>query len=280
MNRRLSSPQKLPYTTKQLLEFYKAKAVPLLPKPADNGIISVEEQEAEFRSLKASLHHKTRFFFVVNLHEMKLREVHGVENCLGYADKSFDFYRYLDIVHAEHSLPHTNSSRAMLEGLNTGKVKLKFIKHRYNTLMALRDSKGDNHLCKRMACVFQFNKKDQLTEYLNEFTILTKFDGEPFQILRDSTMKENEKILDDLLELAKYNFKKLKIFSDQHLQILRIYAYNKKMLVQEIAKELNIMKSSVTEQNKRIIEKAEKVFSKEFETAREVALHLKRAELM
>jgi|GEM_PF-2959751 len=269
-------------TTKELLNLYKLTAVPLLEVAEDNAMVSEERQAAKFNSLTAALEGEG-FFFVVNLHTMELQDIYGVEKLLGYSHHSFDFYRYLDIVHPSHVYPNTEASKATLTGLYKGEIPLHFYTHRYNSEIALRKYDGNYIFCKRTACVFQFNKKNQLTAYINIFTVIsTEYTGQPFSVSSASDEGENATILHDLLELAKRNFEKLKYFTDREMDVLEQYAYSEgnRVPVSEIALRLGVEKSTVIEYNKRIISKAEIPFRKKFSSAYDVALQLKKAKLI
>ncbi len=268
-----------PPSINDLLAAYKAKFVARLPNDNDNKRVHIKRQEAELRSLKATLHNE-RFFLVIDLHEMEVSHRGGINQWLGYSDKDFDFYTYLKIIHPHHLNVHTITSKAMLDGLNKGEIKLEFMKHRYNSLIALKHYKGHYLLCKRMACVFQYNKKNQLTEYINEFTILGEFREEAFTVKSASDKEENEILLTRLLETAKQNFEKMKVFSETQLQMLRVYAYNRETSVEQTAQIFRVKKNTTLTHNKRIIESAEDFFAKKFASAREVAEHLKLAELL
>lgn len=269
-------------TAKELLNLYKKLSVPLLETDQENRMVSEESQTAKFNSLKAALEGEG-FFFVVNLHTMTIESVYGVEKLLGYPDHNFDFYRYLNIIHPSHVFPHTESSRAALDGLSKGDVPLHFYTHRFNSEIALRKYDGNYIFCKRTACVFQYNIKNQLTAYLNIFTVIsTEYSGQPFSISSASDEGENAIILNDLLELSKHNFEKLKYFTEREMDVIEQYAYTEgnRVPVNDIAKRLGVEKSTIIEYNKRIIAKAEIPFKKKFASAYEVALQLKKAKLI
>lgn len=270
------------FTTKELLNLYKKSAVPLLEVAEDNTMVSEERQAAKFNSLKAALEGEG-FFFVVNLHTMELENIYGVEKLLGYSHHNFDFYRYLDIIHPSHIYPNTEASKATLEGLYKGEIPLHFYTHRYNSEIALRKYNGNYIFCKRTACVFQFNKKNQLTAYINIFTVIsTEYTGQPFSVSCASDEGESATILNDFLELSKCNFEKLRYFTEREMDVIEQYAYSEenRVPVNEIAKRLGVEKSTVIEYNKRIISKAEIPFRKKFSSAYEVALQLKKAKLI
>ncbi len=274
MDKSLSSSKILP--PKELLATYKAQAARLLPEPDYFKMIPHEEQMRELEHLKETIHYE-RFFFVVNLHKMEIEYVNGVERWLGYRETSFDFLKYLTLIHPEHATAHNITSITLIEGLMKGDWNIEFMKHRYITEMALRHSDGHYLLCKRLACIFQYDDRRRLLEYINEFTIIREYNNDPFTVRATSDEGKNLVWLNEFLARAQKAFQEKNLFGFQELRILRKYAYNENISLLQIANAFKIQESTVVTYNKRILEKAEALYSKRFSNAREVALVLREA---
>ena len=266
-------------SAKELLETYRQQSARLLPEPIYKKMVPEEEQMAELEHLKETIQYG-RFFFVVNLHTMELQHQHGIERWLGYKDKDFDFYTYLKLIHPAHVAAHNITSTTLIEGLMSGDWNIEFMKHRYITSAALQHKDGHYLLCKRLACIFQYNDKNQLLEYINEFTVVGAYNGEPFSVRATNDQGEELQWLQDFLERTQRIFQEKNLFSFQELRILRKYAYHDQLSVADIAKAFKIQESSVITYHKRILEKANHLFSNKFSNAKQVAIVLKQQGLL
>ncbi len=260
---------------RELLAFYQSQSARLLPLPSYKKMIPQEEQNTELAHLKETIHYE-RFFFVVNLHEMKIEHLNGIERWLGYKENDFDFLTYLSLIHPEHAALHNITSITLIEGLMKGDWNIEFMKHRYITDIALRHRDGHYLLCKRLACIFQYDERRRLLEYINEFTIIRKYNGEPFTVRGTSDEGKDLEWMNTFLERTKQAFQNKNLFGFQELRILRKYAYNNKISVAQIANAFKVQESTIATYNKRILEKAENLYAKRFTNARQVALVLKK----
>ena len=86
--------------------------------------------------------------------------------------------------------------------------------------------------------------------------------------------------LQDFLERTQRIFQEKNLFSFQELRILRKYAYHDQLSVADIAKAFKIQESSVITYHKRILEKANHLFSNKFSNAKQVAIVLKQQGLL
>ena len=272
MDRSLSTSKVLP--PKELLAMYKDQAARLLPEPSYKKMIPHEEQITELQHLKDTIHYE-RFFFVVNLHQMEIEHVNGVERWLGYNEKNFNFLKYLSLIHPEHCPAHNITSVTLIEGLMRGDWNIEFMKHRYITEMALKHSDGRYLLCKRLACIFQYDENRKLLEFVNEFTILREYNSDPFTVRATSDEGKDLEWLNEFLARAQKAFQDKNMFGFQELRILRKYAYNEDISVSQIANAFKVQESTVATYNKRILEKAEALYLKRFANAREVAMVLR-----
>ncbi len=264
---------------KELLQFYQSQSSRLLPDIEYNKQISPEEQKLEIENLKETVQYE-RFFFVVNLHKMEIQHVNGVKRWLGYEDKHFDFLKYLSLIHPEHVPAHNVTSITLIEGLMRGDWNIEFMKHRYITEMALRHIDGHYLLCKRLACIFQYDERRRLLEFINEFTIIRNHNGDPFTVRATSDEGKNLDWLNEFLARVQMAFQQKNLFGFQEIRILRKYAYNENISIAEIAKAFKIQESTVVTYNKRILEKAEDLYSKRFLNARQVALVLRESGML
>ncbi|MGC4234038.1 MAG: hypothetical protein QM594_13755 [Niabella sp.] len=275
MSKQLISTSKI-LSPKELLAFYKGQADRLLPNPEYNKMVPHSEQMAEIQHLKETIHYE-RFFFVVNLHKMEIEHVNGVQRWLGYDEKSFNFFKYLSLIHPEHCPAHNITSVTLIEGLMRGDWDIEFMKHRYITEMALRHSDGRYLLCKRLACIFQYDERRRLLEFVNEFTVLREYNSDPFTVRATSDDGKDLEWLNEFLARAQKAFQDKNMFGFQELRILRKYAYNDSISASEIANAFKIQESTVVTYNKRILEKAESLYCKRFANARQVAMVLREA---
>ncbi|MGC4038816.1 MAG: hypothetical protein QM764_22860, partial [Chitinophagaceae bacterium] len=72
--------------------------------------------------------------------------------------------------------------------------------------MALRHRDGRYLLCKRLACIFQYDERRKLLEFINEFTILGEFNHEPFKVRATSDDGHNLEWLNEFLARAQKAF--------------------------------------------------------------------------
>ena len=228
---------------RELLAFYQSQSARLLPLPSYKKMIPQEEQNTELAHLKETIHYE-RFFFVVNLHEMKIEHLNGIERWLGYKENDFDFLTYLSLIHPEHAALHNITSITLIEGLMKGDWNIEFMKHRYITDIALRHRDGHYLLCKRLACIFQYDERRRLLEYINEFTIIRKYNGEPFTVRGTSDEGKDLEWMNTFLERTKQAFQNKNLFGFQELRILRKYAYNNKISVAQIANAFKVQEST------------------------------------
>jgi hypothetical protein len=266
-------------TPRQLHAFYQSQAAELLPQISYNKMVPIAEQEEELRHLKETVHYE-RFFFIMNLHKMQIEFPNGIERWLGYNERDFSLLRYLEIIHPSHTAAHYITSVKLIEGLMRGDWNIEFMKHRYITNIALKHKKGHYLLCKRLACIFQYDEKRRLLEYINEFTIVGEYADEPYSVRATSDEGENLKWLNELLARTQKAFEEKNLFGFQEMRILRKYAYNDEISIAQVANAFKIQESTVITYNKRILEKAESLLSKRFANAKQVAYVLKEQGLV
>ncbi len=267
-------------TPKEMYASYKALSEKFLSECNYEKVVTVKDQAKEIELLKDTIHYE-RFFFTLDLHELKINNVHGVGKWLGYADKDFSLMKFLDIIHPAHVAAHHITATVLIEGLMRGDWNIEFMKHRYITNIALRHNKGHYLLLKRLASIFQYDKNHRLLEYLNEFTIVGEYKEQPYSIRAgDNTGGTTLQWLEDFLKRIHQAFEQKHLFGFQELRILRKYAYHTDASVDFIANTFKIKDSTVITYNKRILEKAEALFHKKFDNAKQVAFLLREQGLV
>lgn len=262
-----------------MYELYQEQRNSLLPLSEYTKVVSLEEQQKEIQLLKETIHFE-RFFFVLNLHDLKLEEVHGVEKWLGYSDKDFTILKFLQIIHPSHLEAHYLTASVIIGGLMRGDWQVEFMKHRYITSIALRHNKGHYLLFKRLASVFQYDDQHRLLEYVNEFTFVNEYKEEPYVIQAHNDDGSKLIWFQDVLERTRKAFENKNFFTFQELRILRKFAYIPKISAAEIAHAFKIKESTVITHKKRILAKAEQLFLKEFQTVKQLADYLKEQGLI
>lgn len=263
-----------PTTVEKSFEYFHMLTAKYLPLPEYNKQVTAAMQHNEIELLKETVRYE-RFFFVLDLHHWTIREVHGVGRWLGYDDDEFNLTTFLSIMHPVQTEAHNASATILIEGSMRGDWPIEFMKHRYVTQMALRHKNGDYLLVKRLASVFQYNEEHKLLEYINEFTILDQYRGEPYSI---RVAKGDGSYLNweaEMIERIKAFFKDKSLFSFQEIRILRKYAYHDDIDSKKISDFFKIKPSTIHTHHRRILKKAERLFNRKFENAREVAHYMK-----
>jgi hypothetical protein len=262
------------YNPKEMFAKYEAIRDKWLPEPQYEKVVSERRQKEEIKLLKETMHFE-RFFFVFNMQQLSLREVHGFQQWLGYPDKDFTVHQFLKIIHPQQNPAHHITAAALLEGLMRGDWPVEFMKYRFISNIALRHANGNYLLCKRLGSVFQHDTKGRLLEYINEFTIVGEYKEEPYTVRLINDKGEKHDWMEDVMNRLKAAFENKNLFGFQELRILRKYAYKPGILNAEIATSFKIKPSTVITYNKRILNKAEDLFKTRFDTAAQVGLFLR-----
>ena len=258
----------------QLNEYFRSLTAKYLPLPMYNKQVTEEMQLNEIELLKETVRYE-RFFFVLDLHHWKIRDVYGVDRWLGYSQEEFDMQKFLSIMHPVQAQAHNASATILIEGSMRGDWLIEFMKHRYVTQMALRNKDGEYLLCKRLASVFQYSDEHKLLEYINEFTILGPYREEPYSI---RVSKGDGSYLDweaEMIERIKTLFRNKNQFSFQEIRILRKYAYHPDIDAKIIAELFKIKLNTLHTHHQRILKKGALLFMRKFESAREIAHYMK-----
>ena len=266
-------------THKSYYEILKSQAGRLLPEAEYTGIVTAAQQAKEIKLLKNTLHYE-KFFFVINHHSFITEEVHGIKRWLGYAEKEFTIKKYFSIIHPAHLIAQMTSAYELLESFISGEWPIGFMSHSFINTIALQHANGEYLLFKRIAWPFQHDAENRLLSILNEFTLVGRYNNEPYTVRLADTDGNAIDWNDEMLKRTKHSFQKQMAFSLQEQRLLGKYAYNPGLTTAEIAAMFNIKDSTVITYKKRILSKAEKLFHQRFKTAKHVAEYLREQGLV
>jgi hypothetical protein len=233
-------------------------------------MVSLEEQKQEIELLKQTLGGE-RFFFIIDMADFEIYQTIGINQWLGYSDIQFSLRDYWEnIVHPQCKKSLLLIAHQLYSSLCIGKYPLQFMVQRYSSRVALRHRDGHYLLAKKTSSIFQYDDKNRLLSYLNEFTIIGDYNGESieprmYNSFGDREVEKEKEILEKTME----KFLEMKIFSAKELQTARILAYNSNATQSSIAKEFEVSRYTVDTFYKRFLEKARNFFGKEFRSATE-----------
>ena len=264
---------------KSYYEILKQQSSRLLPATEYSYMVPVAKQQEEIECLKNAVHYE-RFFFVVNNYDLNIEQVHGVKKWLGYSDKDFSYYKYASLIHPTHLLAQLTNVYGLLEDFMAGVYPLEFMAgFRFISCLALKHANGEYLFFKRLAWPFQFDNKNRLLSYMNEFTLLGKYKNESYSV-RLTDAAGNPVLFKKKAMHDAYAAIDNMPFSEQELNVLGIYAADNSLTAAKVAGTLNIKENTVITYKKRILNKAEKVFYRRFKTTADVAVFLKEQGLI
>lgn len=246
----------------------------------DQPCVSKKEQENELASIGKTIGSQ-RFVFVVDMTTFEITYQEGIQRWLGYSEKEFSLKQYWRLVHPGMQKMSHAVFLQMADILCRGHFKLEFMVQRYSSLTALKHYNGEYVLLKRTAAVFQYDKANRLKEYLNEFTIIGKYNGEPLTpvFFNDNGKPEAERgaiVMRQVIE----HFLGMKIFSVKELQVARMLAYDTGITQKSIAEALGRSPNTIDTYCKRFLRKARQFFHHEFISVSAAADYLKENGLL
>lgn len=261
-------------------EKLKSYVISLKVDNIHNLAVSARQQKSELDSLKRTIGSQ-RFFFVVDLSTFEITHQAGIDQWLGYSEKDFSLKQYWKLVHPGLQKTAHIVFVQMIDILCKGKFSLEFMVQRYSSLTALKHYNGEYLLLKRTASVFQYDKENRLTEYLNEFTIVGRYNGEPLSpvFFTDKGKPEEERgkiVMEQVLQ----KFLGLKTFSVNEFHVARLLAYETAITQKRIAEILGKSPNTIDTYCKRFLNKARSCFHHEFSSAVEAAIYLKKNGLL
>lgn len=245
------------------------------------SVVPKDDQHQEIELLKQTLGGE-RFFFIVDMPEFEILQSFGINRWLGYSDNDFNLDDYWEnVVHPQSKNSLLLIAHQLYGSLCTGMYPLQFMVQRYSSRIALRHRDGHYILVKKTSSVFDYNNKGQLTKYLNEFTIIGDYNGEPieprmYNSFGDREIEKEKEILSKTMQ----RFIDMKIFSAKELQTARILAYDVDASQNSIAEKFDVTRHTVDTFYRRFLEKARNFFGKEFRSATEAAVFLRKEGLL
>jgi hypothetical protein len=243
--------------------------------------ITAERQAIEINKLKATLNFE-QCFFVFNLPERRLENVHGFTTWFGYPDGSFNLRTYFNAIHPDfiESL-HVNAQAAFNTANNPGQA-VQFMHDKVVTNLPIRHRNGHYILTKRSLYPFQIDKSGLVTAYLNHFVLLKPFEETDSSNFRTG---QGENLINHEVEAA---VKKQRLLTSESEQIRQSFSTTEWQIISELIADPNITQTEIAEKlhikketiqktfNHRILKKARQRFSpNEFQSIKDVASFLK-----
>ncbi len=257
----------------------KKYVLSLMPPQPINYSVAKERQDKEIDMLKETLGGR-RFFFVTNLENFEIEQSHGIRKWLGYSENDFTMKTYLDIVHPGRKKSLIMVAMKLYDSLCKGNYTLNFMVQRYSSLVILKHYNGHYLEVNKISSVFQYDKKNRLTAYLNEFTIISHDDRQPLDPFFFTQHGHAEERGEEILQQTMEFFLQMKVFSERELQIARILAYHPTTTKSQMAATFNISVHTVSEYYERFLNKAREFFHQPFANATEAALYIKKEKLL
>ncbi|MBL7727966.1 MAG: hypothetical protein JNM68_09785, partial [Dinghuibacter sp.] len=223
-----------------------------------------------------------RFYFVVNLPDFELQQATGIQKWLGYPEKEFSLKKYWDhVVHPGRKQSLQLIVEEMYAMLCNGTFPLQFMVQRFAVLLPVKHYQGHYLLAKKTASIFQYDKKNRLVAYLDEFTIIGEYHEEPvgMRIFNETGERETEKEK-EIRTKAIERFLGMRVFSVNELQVARKLAYNPGITKPEIAREFDRSVHTIDTYYKRFLKKARGFFDSDFPTVQDAAGYLKNEGLL
>jgi DNA-binding CsgD family transcriptional regulator len=269
-------------TIPQDFEALKQFVITLFHTLPGEGVIPEATQQHEVRLLQQSLG-SGRFFFVVDLVNFEITECYGPNRWLGYSEKEFSLKQYWNIIHPGKQKALIAIAVQLYQALCTGHFQLEFMVQRYGSKIALKHYDGHYLVFQKISSVFQYDRQNRLTHYMNEFILLGKYEDYPeplrpvfFSAMGDEEIERGGEILKRTIE----QFVSMKVFSHNEMQVARMLAYDPLLRQADIAKNLNLSPHTIDTYCKRFLLKARTYFHHNFNSVTEAAVHLRKEGLV
>lgn len=248
-------------------------------------VVSEALQLQEVNLLKETLGGE-RFFFVIDMQTFSMQYPHGIYKWLGYSESEFTLKFYWDkVVHPSAKKSLLLVVMQMYEMLCSGKYPLEFMVQRFSTKIPLKHQNGKYLLTKKTSSVFQYDSRNRLLAYMDEFTIIGDYAGEAAtepRMYNATGALELEK-QKEIMFKAFEHFLQMKVYSVNELQMARKIAYNPTITQAEISIELDISKHTVNTYYKRLLAKTRDFFHKteeEISSTLDAAIFLRKEGLL
>lgn len=245
------------------------------------GVVTEEQQMQEVELLKQTLGGE-RFFFIVSLPDFEIINIVGVNRWLGYSETQFTLEDYWEqVVHPQCKNALLLIAHQLYGSLCAGMYPLQFMVQRYSTRIALRHRDGHYLFVKKTSSIYQHDAQNHLLAYVNEFTIIGEYNGESLEPRMYNSFGDRETEKEqEIMNRAMERFLDMKVFSAKELQTARKLAYEWDCTQQSIADAFNVSKHTVDTFCRRFLEKARRFFGKDFRSANEAAVFLRKEGLL
>lgn len=256
-------------------DILKNKALSFFDDDHMQSVVSAEEQQKEINSLKETLKYE-RFFFVVDMLNFEICAAEGISKWLGYSENGFSLKGYWShIVHPGCKKSLLLIAHQMYEALCKGAYELEFMVQRFVTLIPLKHQDGHYLLTKKTSSIFQYDNKNRLMAYLDEFTVIGNFTEGAIHPRIDNEAAEKE-----IMKKAHDTLLRMRIFSVRELQVMRKLAYNPNLTQVEIGNELDVTVNTINTYYKRFHQKARDFYSEDIPTVLDAAKRLRNDGLL
>lgn len=246
-------------------------------------VVTKEEQQRELGLLAETLKREDRFYFVVNLLDFEIQGPPcGIQKWLGYPEKGFTMQFYINqLIHPSRKVLLSLIAEQMFTRLCKGTYPLKFVSQRFSSLVPIRHYDGHYILTRKTSSVFQYDHKNRLIAYLDEFTRVSDFNKESSNLMMYTMDGENEmafqkKIMEEVLS----QFLGMEAFTPKQIEIARLLAYNENITKSEISEKLNRSVNTIDTHYKQFIDTARQHFKIHFHTVQEAAVYLHKEGLI
>lgn len=248
-------------------------------------VIPEEKQLGEIDLLKETIGGR-RFFFVIDMVNFKMMHCHGVQKWLGYSEKEFTLKKYWD------SVVHPGAKRSLLllvkkmyEMLSTGHFPLEFMVQRFSTKLPVKARNGKYLLTLKTSSIFQYDEKNRLLAYLDEFTIIGDYNDEPGTepVIYNTKGEIETAKVSEILQKVQEQFQRMNVYSLAELQIARKLAYSPEVTQAELAGQFECSVHTIKTLYKRFLFKTREFFNKnedEIPTMLDAVMFLKKEGLL
>lgn len=136
--------------------------------------------EDKFKSVLSKLQHHDEYFLIINLRDLSVEWVSGLENALGYTPEETKQWTIKDqhqIVHDAYFSMFYACASFTSRILAESNEMLVPLKHRYVINLPLRKANGRYVWCKQMSVPLSVDTQGRMIRQLNSYTIVSHFDG-------------------------------------------------------------------------------------------------------
>lgn len=258
---------------------YLSFAQRYLPASTQVAYTSLSVPQQLMEQLNRQLNYE-QFYFITDVRTGDIVHCNGVGRWLGYPDEHFTLQKYFSVIYPAHAIAESLYAAAYFEAIVGRQITPSFLHPSFITTLALKNKGGQYLYCKRRCYAIQFADVQQMTFYLNEFTIVKPLANEAFHTRLQQEYPNADTINALIKKKALQHFEEAGIFSTQELRILKRYSDNSNAGSQAVARAFKIKKATVDTHNKRIMKKAAAAFEQRFENAASAAHYIQLSGLI